>query len=120
MKAIAIAIGIAGAIIMSVAGVDMMRIKTEAGAEGAPTIMEVFYNAVGMGFLGLGIFCIMLICIVGLRGGRGVGSGSSDGEDEEDDDSGEEESDGEVSAAEAGDSRSRLDRWLIDEHKKPS
>ena len=63
--------------------VRMMRIRTEAGAEGVPTITDVFYNAVGMGFLGLGIFCIMLICIVSSREARPAAIEGDEEEEEE-------------------------------------
>jgi len=62
------AIGMVGAVIMIFAGVDMARIVSQATAQGsAPSIAEVFYNAMGWGFIGLGIFCIMLICVVAFR-----------------------------------------------------
>jgi tetratricopeptide (TPR) repeat protein len=62
------AIGIMGAIIMLIAGIDMTRIISQATAEGsAPSIAEVFYNAMGWGFIGLGIFCIMLVSVVAFR-----------------------------------------------------
>jgi tetratricopeptide (TPR) repeat protein len=62
------AIGIVGAIIMIFAGVDMARIVSQSAAEGgARSVAEIFYNAMGWGFIGLGIFCIMLICVVAFK-----------------------------------------------------
>lgn len=62
------AIGIVGAIIMIFAGVDMARIVSQSAAEGGTrTVAEAFYNAMGWGFIGLGIFCIMLICVVAFK-----------------------------------------------------
>jgi tetratricopeptide (TPR) repeat protein len=62
------AIGIVGAIIMIFAGVDMARIVSQSAAEGGTrSVAEVFYNAMGWGFIGLGIFCIMLICVVAFK-----------------------------------------------------
>jgi tetratricopeptide (TPR) repeat protein len=62
------AIGIVGGIIMIFAGVDMARIVSQSAAEGGTrSVAEVFYNAMGWGFIGLGIFCIMLICVVAFK-----------------------------------------------------
>ena len=60
-------IGIIGAIVMIFAGVDMMRIMSQATSMGeGPSIAEVFYNAVGLGFIGLGIFGLMLMSVLTL------------------------------------------------------
>jgi len=61
-------IGVIGAAIMIFAGVDMTRIVSQSAAEGGTrSVAEVFYNAMGWGFIGIGIFCIMLICVVAFR-----------------------------------------------------
>jgi len=102
MKILGVIGGVGGALIMVVAGTDMMRIQSEAVAgRNAPAIAEVFYNALGLGFIGLGIFCIMLICVIGLRGVRPAEASkeedseeeSSEDDDSEGDDSEEKDSD---------------------------
>jgi len=71
MKTLGVVGGMAGAVLMIVAGVDMLRIQSQWAAEGhEPLIEEVFYNTVGLAVLGLGIFCIMLLGIVAFRESR--------------------------------------------------
>ena len=47
--------GVAAAIVMVVAGIHMIGIQSQASYEGNETITEVFYHAMGLGFIGLGI-----------------------------------------------------------------
>lgn len=83
MKVLA-AIGVVGAVIMIFAGLDMTRIVSQATAEGsAPSTAEVFYNSMGLGFIGLGIFCIMLICVVAFREVQPVKDDEEEGDEEE-------------------------------------
>lgn len=71
MKILGVVGGMAGAVLMIVAGVDMLRIQSQWAAEGhEPLIEEVFYNTVGLAVLGLGIFCIVLLGIVAFRESR--------------------------------------------------
>jgi tetratricopeptide (TPR) repeat protein len=77
-------IGVIGAVIMILAGVDMTRIVSQATAEGsAPSINEVFYNWMGLGFIGLGVFCIILICVVAFRQVQPAKDDEEEGDDEE-------------------------------------
>ena len=88
MKILGAAIGMVGAIIMMFAGGDMMHIVSQATAQGsAPSIAEVFYNKMGLGFIGLGIFCIMLICVVAFRPVHSV-EGDEEEEEEEEEEEG--------------------------------
>jgi heme/copper-type cytochrome/quinol oxidase subunit 2 len=81
------AIGIIGACFIIGAGVNMTQIISQSAAEGSGrSIAEVFYNAMGWGFIGLGIFCIMLVCIVAFK----KASLEQEEEDEEDEGAGEE------------------------------
>jgi hypothetical protein len=73
--------GIIGAIIVIIAGIDMIHIVSESGN----SIMEISYHATGKGFIGLGIFCIALICVVAFR------ETYSTEEDEEEEDEEEDE-----------------------------
>lgn len=52
--------GMIGSIVMIGAGTDMASISSVAGN----TVAEANRNAVGAGFIGLGIFCIVLTCLV--------------------------------------------------------
>jgi hypothetical protein len=61
-------VGIIGSAIIMIAGAYMTQIVSQsAAAGGEQSIAEVFYHAMGWGFVGLGIFCMMLISVVAWR-----------------------------------------------------
>jgi len=55
-----LAVGIIGTLIMIGAGAAMASIRSVRG----DTVAEAFYNSMGWGFIGLGIFCMILLCFV--------------------------------------------------------
>jgi len=79
MKILGVIGGVVGAIIVILAGIDMTAIQSEAG----DTIMEAYYHAMGRGFIGLGIFCIMLICVVAFRRVQPAKDDEEEGREEE-------------------------------------
>ena len=56
-KVIGLVFGIIAGLFMIFAGIDMASIRSIAG----DTVMEAYYNAMGWGFMGLGIFCIVVV-----------------------------------------------------------
>ncbi len=58
--ALGLVVGIIGSLIMIGAGSSMASIRSA----GEKTIMEAYYNSMGWGFIGLGIFCMILLCFV--------------------------------------------------------
>jgi len=59
--------GLASAIFLIVSGIKMIGIKTASGIFGGKTITEVFYNDIGWGVIGLGIFAGVFLVSLTLK-----------------------------------------------------
>jgi len=62
-KLAGVILGIIASIVMIAAGIDMASIRSIRG----DTVAEAFYNAIGGGFIGLGVFCIALVWLLAVR-----------------------------------------------------
>jgi hydrogenase maturation factor len=67
VKIVVVLAGLAGSYILIYAGATMQGINSAASSFNLRTLDELFYNAVGLGFVGLGIVCAGLTILLALR-----------------------------------------------------
>jgi hydrogenase maturation factor len=64
---VAVLAGLVGSYILIDTGFNMQAINSVVSSSNLKTLDELFYNAVGLGFVGLGIVCASLTIILALR-----------------------------------------------------